>query len=144
MKQRPLYLLLILWCVLLLGFTVVSDVSYTIVFYLPMLPAPRIALALALRAIPKRRRWLKALMILGILGLCALNLNTIRLLDDSLTASVERGEATSHALATDFFAYPLPLEGQLELAEQIGAILASGDAAELILLAETHPDVDHL
>ena len=83
-------------------------------------------------------------MILGVLGLCALNLNTIRLLDDSLTTSIERGEATSHALATDFFAYPPPLEWQLELAEQIGALLASGDAAELILLAETHPDEDHL
>ena len=143
-KQRLLYWLLTLWCILPLAFTVVSDSSYTVVYYLPMLPAPCIALALALQAIPQRRPWLKAPLILGVLGLCALNLNTILLLDDSLTASVERGDPTSHALATDFFAYPPPLEWQLELAEQIGALLASGDAAELILLAETHPDEDHL
>ncbi len=143
-NRRLLYWLVALWCILPLVFTVVSYHSYTIVYYLPMLPAPCIALALALQAIPQRRPWLKAPLILGVLGLCALNLNTIRLLDDSLTTSVERGEATSHALATDFFAYPPPLEWQLELAEQIGALLASGDAAELILLAETHPDEDHL
>ena len=143
-NRRLLYWLVALWCILPLVFTVVSYHSYTIVYYLPMLPAPCIALALALQAIPQRRPWLKAPLILGVLGLCALNLNTIRLLDDSLTTSIERGEVTSHALATDFFAYPPPLEWQLELAEQIGALLASGDAAELILLAETHPDEDHL
>ena len=142
-KQRLLYWLLTLWCILPLAFTVVSDASYTVVYYLPMLPAPCIALALALRAIPERRVWLKAPLVLGVIGLCALNLNTIRLLDNSLAMSVEQGEPTSHVLATDFFTYPPPLEWQLELAKQIGELLASGDAAELILLTETYPDEDH-
>ncbi len=45
-RPRPLYLLLILWCVLSLGFTLFAEASYTIVYYLPVLPAPCIALAM--------------------------------------------------------------------------------------------------
>ena len=59
-NRRLLYWLVALWCILPLVFTVVSYHSYTIVYYLPMLPAPCIALALALQAIPQRRPLVKS------------------------------------------------------------------------------------
>ena len=45
-KRRALYLHLALWCLLPLAFTREASSSYTILYYMPLLPAPCIALTL--------------------------------------------------------------------------------------------------
>lgn len=142
-KHVLLQRFLALWCLIPLAYTVVSGERYTIVFFLPMLPAPCILLALAIQASTQRFRVSKAVMVTFVFILSGLNLNTVRVLDSALEASVELGNTKSHRLASDYFTYPPPLEWQLELAEHIQEVIASEEAAELILLVESYPDEEY-
>ena len=142
-KKAALFRCLALWCALPLAYTLVSGERYTIVFFLPMLPAPCILLALAMRALWRRWPGSKAVLALAVCGLSLLNLNTVRWLDRALGASLEQGNSESHALAMDYFTYPPPLVWQLELTEQIQALMQAGEVSELILLAKSYQDEDY-
>ena len=141
-ERARLHRFLALWCLLPLAYTLVSAERYTIVFFLPLLPAPCILLALAIQETTQQFRGSKAAMFTLVFVLSGLNLNTVRLLDRALEASVAQGNAMSHKLAADYFTYPPPLEWQLELVEHMQAVFAAGEATELILLAEAYPDED--
>ena len=139
-KQRALFFFLSLWCVLPLGFTVVSNDTYTIVYYLPMLPAPCIVLALALKKAIGWRRRLKTPLVMGVLGLCALNLNAVWSIHHFISDDIKRGEPTTHAFSLDSWYYSAPLVWQLGIVEEILALLDAGDASELIMIQYTLPD----
>ena len=134
---------LALWCLFPLAYTVVSGERYTIVYFLPLLPAPCILLALTIQESTQRFRVSKAVMITLVFILSGLNLNTVRVLDSALETSVALGNTKSHRLASDYFTYPPPLEWQLELAEHIQAVIDSEKAAELILLVKSYPDEEY-
>lgn len=143
-QHNPLLLLLALWCLLPLGFTVVSSPLYTIVYYLPMLPAPGIVLALAIKWVMDWRLSLKTPVVLGLLVLCTLNLNAVWSLENFIRVGVDRGEPTTHAFSLDKWYYSDPLVWQLDIATEMRELLEDGVANEMIMLQLTYPDEDHL
>ena len=100
-ERAVLHRFLALWCLLPLAYTLVSGERYTIVFFLPLLPTPCILLALAIQESTQRFRVSKAAIVTVVFVLSGLNLNTVRLLDRDLEASVVQGNAMGHKLAAD-------------------------------------------
>ena len=143
-QQNPLHFMLALWCLLPLGFTVVSNAPYTIVYYLPMLPAPCIVLALAMKWLMDGRLSLKTPVVLGLLMLCTLNLNAVWSAENFIRAGLERGEPTTHAFSLDPWYYSDPLVWQLDIVTEMRELLEDGRADEMIMLQFTYPDEDHL
>ena len=139
-QHHPLHLLLALWCLLPLGFTVVSNAPYTIVYYLPMLPAPCIVLALAIKRVMDGRHSAKIPVVMGLVLLCTLNLNAVWSVENYIRAGVDRGEPTAHAFSFDQWYYSVPLVWQLEIVAEMFPMLNAGEANELILLQEVFPD----
>ena len=131
-RLRPLYMLLVLWCALSLGFTFVAEAHYTIVYYLPVLPAPCIALALFLQNQANNFPRLGMMLTAALLVLCILNLNAVWIIDQQINEDIRRGDLASHAFSTGDYAPPL--NWQLEMARQIRQMLEAGDASELILV----------
>ena len=143
-QHNPLLLLLALWCLLPLGFTVVSNAPYAIVYYLPMLPAPCIVLALAIKWVMDWRLAVKTPVVLGLLMLCTLNLNAVWSLENFIRVGVDRGEPTTHAFSLDQWYYSDPLVWQLDIGTEMRELLEGGMADEMIMLQFTYPDEDHL
>ena len=138
-KQRPLYLFLSIWYVFSFGFTIVTDASYTLVYYLPMLPAPCIALAVMWQQLTERRPKLRWLVASVLLVLCALNLNAVWSIEQYIRNEIRRMDITSHTLSLDQWVYPTPLVWQTEIAEEMRSLLDAGDASELIFLQYASP-----
>ena len=139
-EQRPLYWLLSLWCVLSLGFTVVSEAKHSIVYYLPLLPAPCILLSLWLQQMVTRRPSLRSPIIAIVLILAALNLNAVLRIDQHIHEGMQKMETSSHALPLVAEHYVPPLAWQMEIAKVIRGHLDAGSASELILLHYILPD----
>ena len=76
-KQRPLDLFLSIWYVFSFGFTIVTDASYTLVYYLPLLPAPCIVLALMWKQMSERFPPVRLPVAIAVLAHCTLNLNAV-------------------------------------------------------------------
>ncbi len=138
-KQRPLYLFLSIWYVFSFGFTIVTDASYTLVYYLPMLPVPCIALAVMWQQLTERRPQLRWLVASVLLVLCALNLNAVWSIEQYIRNEIRRMDITSHTLSLDQWVYPTPLVWQTEIAEEMRSLLDAGDASELIFLQYATP-----
>ena len=131
-QGRPLYLLLILWCLSSFGFTLFTEAPYTIVYYWPVLPAPCIALALLWQHLAKKIPQFGWVLLLPLLVLCALNLNAVWSIDRYIKDEIRREDPTSHAFSLGD--HPPPLVWQLETAREIRQRLEAGTASELILV----------
>ena len=131
-RQRPLYLLLVLWSVLSLGFTILAEAEYTIVYYLPVLPAPCIALALLWKHLSDRFPRFGLPFAVATLVLCLLNLNAVWIIDQYINDELLKGDTTSHAFSLG--TYPPPLVWQLDSAREIHQLLDAGKVSELILV----------
>ena len=142
-KRRPLVLLLTLWCVLPLGFTVVAYSSYTIIYYLPLLPAPCIALALLWKRFTEKFPAIRIILTAVIIVLCALNLNAVWSVDRHINQGIRNLDASTHAFTLDSWVYPPPLIWQVEVSREMRAILEAGEAAELIIIQFTLPHDSH-
>ncbi len=140
-KRRPLYILLSLWCALSLGFTVVADAPYTLVYYLPLLPAPCIALALALmwKQMTDGFPQFRLPVAIAVLVLCTLNLNAVWSIEQYIRSKIRKMDVMGHALSLDSLVYPPPLVWQMEIAGEIHLLLDAGDASELIFLQYASP-----
>ena len=132
-KRRPLYLLLTLWCILPLGFTIVAYFPYTIVYYLPLLPAPCIALALLWKRISESLPPLRLPAAVAVMMLCALNLNAVWSISDHIRDEIQREDPASLAFTIDSWVLP-PLALQLEIVEEMRSLLEAGEAAGLIIM----------
>ena len=132
-KRRPLYLLLTLWCILPLGFTIVAYFPYTIVYYLPLLPAPCIALALLWKRISESLPPLRLPVAVAVMMLCALNLNAVWSISDHIRDEIQREDPASLAFTIDSWVLP-PLALQLEIVEEMRSLLEAGEAAGLIIM----------
>ena len=143
-RDRRLYSLLVLWCLLPMGFTVVSAAPYTIIYYLVMLPAPCIVLGLTYIKAIRWQRWLKVPMMLGLLVLCTLNWNAVWSIEQYVRRGFTNGEPTTHAFSLDHWYYSDPLVWQLDIVADMRELLEDGEAAEVFLLQETFPDEDHI
>lgn len=131
-QQRSLYLLLILWCLFSFGFTLFAEAPYTIVYYLPVLPAPCIALALLWQHLANKIPQFGLLWSLPLLVLCALNLNAVWSIDRYIEDEIRQGDPSSHAFSLGD--HPPPLVWQLETAREIRQRLEAGIVSELILV----------
>lgn len=131
-RQRPLYLLLVLWSVMSLGFTFFTRAHYTLAYYLPVLPAPCIALAVLLKHLARTVRRSGVALSFALLFLCILNLNAVWAIDQQFNEDIRREDPASHAFSTGD--YTPPLAWQLDMARQIRQMLDAGDASELILV----------
>ncbi len=113
------------WLLLPLAFPAVSYASYAIIYYLPLLPAPFVALAAGWSAL--RRRWRgPAAAILVIY--CALNANAIWQSAQFIRAGLARDDAEIWAVGGG-----APLATQLAIATAAREALAEGVAAELFV-----------
>ncbi len=138
-KRRPLYILLSLWCALSLGFTVVADAPYTLVYYLPLLPAPCIALALMWKQMTDGFPQFRLPVAIAVLVLCTLNLNAVWSIEQYIRSKIRKMDVMGHALSLDSLVYPPPLVWQMEIAGEIHLLLDAGDASELIFLQYASP-----
>ncbi|MCY4526332.1 MAG: hypothetical protein OXB89_06965, partial [Anaerolineaceae bacterium] len=131
-RQRPLHVLLVLWCATSLGFTLFANAHYTLAYYLPVLPAPCIALAMLIRHLASTFSRFGIAITAALLMLCILNLNAVWVIDQQINEDIRKGDLSSHAFSTGDFTVPLPW--QLETAQHIRRVLDAGDASELILV----------
>ncbi|MCY3906004.1 MAG: hypothetical protein OXF63_01980 [Anaerolineaceae bacterium] len=130
--RRPLYLLLFLWCVMSLSFTFFASAHYTLAYYLPVLPAPCIALAILMKHLGGTTSRPGVALSAALLVLCLLNLNAVWIIDQQINEDIRREDPGSHAWSTGD--YTPPLNWQLKVARQIRGALDAGDASELILV----------
>ena len=130
--KRPLYLLLLLWNVMSLGFTLFARAHYTLAYYLPVLPAPCIALAILMKHLAGTVSRSGVALSAALLVLCILNLNAVWIIDQQINEDIRREDPGSHAWSTGD--YTPPLNWQLEVARQSRRMLDAGDASELILV----------
>ena len=136
-RRRPLHLLLVFWSMMSLGFTLFARAHYTLAYYLPVLPAPCIALAILLKHLVKTVSRPGAALTVALILLCILNLNAVRVIDQQFNEDIRREDPASHAFSTGD--YTPPLIWQLEVARRIRGMLDAGDGSELILVFH----VDH-
>ena len=142
-KQRPLYLFLPIRYVFSFGFTIVTDASYTLVYYLPMLPVPCIALAVMWQQLTERRPKLRWVVASVLLVLCALNLNAVWSIEQYIRSKIRKMDVMGHALSLDSLVYPPPLVWQMEIAGAIHLLLDAGEASELIMIQHILQDESH-
>ncbi|MCY4022462.1 MAG: hypothetical protein OXF32_03355 [Anaerolineaceae bacterium] len=131
-RQGPLYLLLFLWSVMSLGFTFFARAHYTLAYYLPVLPAPCIALAILMKRLAGTLSRQGLALSAVLLVLCILNLNAVWIIDQQSNEDIRREDPGSHAWSTGD--YTPPLIWQLEIARESRRMLDAGDASELILV----------
>lgn len=122
---RAPYRVLAPWLLLPLAFPLVSYSSYTSIYYLPLLPAPFLALAAGWSAL--RRRWCGPVAA-ALLVYCALNVNAIWQSAQFVRAGVARDDAEIWAVGGG-----APLSAQLAIATAAQEAIDDGDAAELIV-----------
>ncbi len=131
-RRRPLHRLLFLWCVTSLGFTLFANAHYSLAYYLPVLPAPCIALALLMRHLAGTFSRFGNALAAALLLLCLLNVSAVWRIDQQINEDIRQGDISSHAFSTGDVTVPLPW--QLEMTQHIRKVLDTGDASELILL----------
>ena len=129
---------LALWLFTPLIFGFVSRRSYTLVYYLPLLPAPMIALSVALERLRAQRRWLAGLLTLAVSALCVLNLWAVFVGYDFVANGQQRGDHTLWAAGGG-----TPLGAQLAIAAAAQASIASGAAAETLVLVRPLLQMEH-
>ncbi|MCY4023329.1 MAG: hypothetical protein OXF32_07760 [Anaerolineaceae bacterium] len=123
--QRAPWRVLAPWLFLPLAFPVVSYASYAIIYYLPLLPAPFLALAAGWSAL--RLRW-RRLVAVALLVYCALNANAVLQSAQFVRAGVARDDAEIWAVGGG-----APLSTQLAIATAAQEAIEGGVAAELIV-----------
>ena len=133
--RRRLYQLLALWLLLPLSFPFISYDPYTIVYYLPWLPAPFFALAAAVAKMGLRWRWLCAAMLITY---GALNANAIWQSARFARAGVARDDPTIWAVGGG-----APLSSQLDIASAAQKAHQAGEAAELVIVLRPVYEVEH-
>ncbi|MCE2489559.1 MAG: hypothetical protein J4G17_06250 [Anaerolineae bacterium] len=122
---RAPYRVLAPWLLLPLAFPAVSYSSYAIIYYLPLLPAPFLALAAGWTAL--RRGWRRPVAAI-LLAWCALNANAIWQSAQFVRAGVARDDAEIRAVGGG-----APLSAQLAIATAAREAIDAGMAAELFV-----------
>lgn len=115
-----------------LGFTFFTRAHYTLAYYLPVLPAPCIALAVLMKHLVRAFSRPGVVLTAALLVLCILNFGAVWAIDQQGNEDIRREDPASHAWSTGDYTPPLPW--QLEMARQIHQMLDAGDATELILV----------
>lgn len=138
-KRRSLYLFIASWCVLPLGFSAAAHSTYTIVYLIPLLPIPCIALALLWKRVSERSSHLRLSLAVGILLLSALNLYAMWSVDQFIHNGIREKDPSSHAFIVGSWVYPLPLTWQLEIVEEMRTILEAGEVAGIIIMQYALP-----
>ena len=123
--QRAPWRVLAPWLLLPLAFPAVSYASYAIIYYLPLLPAPFLALAAGWSAL--RRRW-RGPVAAALLLYCALNANAVLQSAQFVRAGVARDDAEIWAVGGG-----APLSTQLAIATAAQDAIDDGVANELIV-----------
>ena len=77
-----------------------------------------------------------------VLVLCALNLNAVWSIGDHIRDEMRREDPASLAFTIDVWVFP-PLVWQIEIAEEMRALLETSDATELIIIQYTLPYENH-
>ena len=135
-ERRQLYRVLACWLFLFLLFPFISYRSYTIIYYLPILPAPFLAAAALWSRIRPRLRWPATLFLLFLVGL---PIQAILGSASWLHAEMAKGE--------DELLWAVgggvPLRWQQAIADAARGTLESGVAAEIILLLRPVYDIEH-
>ena len=138
MRRRPLYLLLVMWYSLPFAFILVASSSYTILYYMPLLPAPCIALALLWKRFSDHYSSWRLPVTMGVLLLCTLNLSAVWSISDHIRVEMQREDPASLAFTIDSWVFP-PLALQLEIVEEMRSQLEAGEAAGLIIMQYALP-----
>ena len=129
---------LALWLFVPLLFGFVSRRSYTIVYYLPLLPAPMIAFSIALERLRARWRWLAGLLTLAVSALCVLNLWAVLVGYDFVASGQQRNDPKLWADGGG-----TPLGAQLAIAAVAQASIASDEVTETLVLIRPVLQVEH-
>ena len=125
--RRRLYRILCLWIgIPILLFPLVSFEAYSLVYYLPILPAPYLALAASWARL--RPPWRKLCLVLIIL-VAILQARAVTESARFIRSGIARDDDTIWAVGGG-----APLETQFRIAREAREAIARGDAAELILL----------
>ena len=128
--RRRLNLIVAIWLLLpIFFFPFVSHELHSLVYYLPLLPAPFLALAVSWQRL--RKRW-RPVSLLAILFLCAVQARVVLGSAQYIRSAVESGDETVWAAG----GYT-PLSRQLAIAEAARETVESGEASEIIHLV--HP-----
>ena len=127
--RRSLYRVIALWLVLpLLIFPFVSFEDHAMVYYLPMLPSPFIAIAVAWETL--NGKW-RTLALAGILSLAGIGAVAIASSSATIRSAVDQGDSKIWAAGGG-----APLNMQLDIATAARSVVDAGQANEIILLVQ--------
>ena len=137
-KDRIPERILALWLFAPLLFGFVTNRSYTNVYYLPLLPAPMLAIGIVLAEILKRKRWVAHLMILTLCALCVLNLRSVLVAYEFVRSGLQRGDPQIWADGGG-----TPLGAQLAMADEVKSWVEAGAVSDVLVLLRPVLLVEH-